>query len=285
MLDRCDRVQVAVADCQRAAEGYRRLFGAEVARKDASRHLAARRLVLALGESEIELCEPDGAGRTQDFLSKWGESIMTAGYSTVDVDRLARRLEQLGATTVRDGDQLHIGPPDTPGMPMVISPSTYRVRVGRASFLYETTNTLVSDWRRAAAIYAGLFGLDPSGFSKIGSHRFAYEGTLTLFDPPNRLDRIELSQVTNPDSAMGRFVSRRGDSLYMAYVEVHDWPGVHAALMSNGVRWTPRGKDPAAEKDGGWVHPRELGGLLLGVSRTTLAWEWSGRKELVAPAA
>jgi hypothetical protein len=247
MLDRCDRVQVAVADCQRAAEGYRRLFGAEVARKDASRHLAARRLVLALGESEIELCEPDGAGRTQDFLSKWGESIMTAGYSTVDVDRLARRLEQLGATTVRDGDQLHIGPPDTPGMPMVISPSTYRVRVGRASFLYETTNTLVSDWRRAAAIYAGLFGLDPSGFSKIGSHRFAYEGTLTLFDPPNRLDRIELSQVTNPDSAMGRFVSRRGDSLYMAYVEVHDWPGVHAALMSNGVRWTPRGKDPAAE--------------------------------------
>jgi hypothetical protein len=163
----------------------------------------------------------------------------------------------------------------------VISPSTYRERVGRASFLYETTNTLVSDWRRAAAIYAGLFGLDPSRFSRIGSHRFAYEGTLTLFDPPNRLDRIELSQVTSPDSAMGRFVARRGDSLYMAYVEVHDWPGVHGALMSSGARWTPRGKDPAGEKDGGWVHPRGLGGLLLGVSRTTLAWEWSGRKELV----
>jgi len=281
MLDRCDRVQVAVADRRRAAEGYRRLFGAEPAREDASRHLSARRLILALGESEIELCEPDGAGRTQDFLSRWGESIMTAGYSTVDVDRLARRLEQLGVTAARDGEQLYLGPPDTPGVAFVISPSTYRERVGRASFLYETTNTLASDWRRAAAIYAGLFGLDPSRFSRIGSHRFAYEGTLTLFDPPNRLDRIELSQVTDTDSAMGRFVARRGDSLYMAYVEVHDWPGVHGALMSSGARWTPRGKDPAREKDGGWVHPRELGGLLLGVSRTTLAWEWSGRKELV----
>lgn len=282
MLDRCDRVQVAVIDRHKAAEGYRRIFGAETAREDSSRHLGAKRLILALGESEIELCEPDGAGRVGDHLAKWGESLMTAGYSTVDVAALERRLDQLGVTTVREGEQLYFGPPHTPGVPFVISPSTYRPRVGRASFLYETTNTLVSDWRTAAAIYSGLFGLDPSRFSKIGSHRFAYEGTLTLFDPPNRLDRIELSQVTGPDSAMGRFTARRGDSLYMAYVEVHDWPGVHAALMDSKSRWTPRGKDAATERDGGWVHPKELGGLLLGVSRTTVAWEWSGRKHLVA---
>jgi hypothetical protein len=135
MLDRCDRVQVAVADRHRAASGYRRLFDAEVARDDVSRHLGAKRLVLALGESEIELCEPDGAGRTQDFLARWGESIMTAGYATVDVERLARRLEQLGVSIAREEDQLYLGPPDTPGVPFVISPSTYRPRVGRASFL------------------------------------------------------------------------------------------------------------------------------------------------------
>ena len=40
----------------------------------------------------------------------------------------------------------------------------------------------------------------------------------------------------------------------------------------------------ATDPDGGWVHPKELHGLLLGVSRTGLAWDWSGRKELV-PAA
>ena len=35
-----------------------------------------------MGESEFELCEPDGAGLTQDFLAKRGEGLMTAGYCT-----------------------------------------------------------------------------------------------------------------------------------------------------------------------------------------------------------
>jgi hypothetical protein len=191
MLDRCDRVQVAVADRKTVAERYRRLLGAEIAREDRSALLGARRLVLAVGESEIELCEPDGAGRTHDFLTRWGESIMTAGYSTVDIAGLTRRLDGLGVSYAYDGPQLHLGPPHTPNFPMVITPGTYRVRVGLASFLYETTSVLVTDWRLAAAAFTSLFDLDPTRFSKIGSKRFGYEGTLTLFDPPNRLDRIE----------------------------------------------------------------------------------------------
>jgi hypothetical protein len=165
----------------------------------------------------------------------------------------------------------------------VISESTYRPRVGPVSFLYETTNTLISDWRRVAAVYAGLFGLDPSRFSEIGSERFGYIGTLTLFDPPNRLDRIELSQVTDNVHAMGRFAHKHGDSLYMCYVEVHDWPNVRQRLLDANARYTPRGSDPVTDPDGGWIHPKELHGLLLGVSRTGLAWDWSGREELVPP--
>jgi hypothetical protein len=129
-----------------------------------------------------------------------------------------------------------------------------------------------------------LFGLDPTRFSEIGSGRFGYVGTLTLFDPPNRLDRIELSQVTDNIQAMGRFAHKQGDSLYMCYVETHDWPAIRERLLGAGARYTPRGSDPVTDPDGGWVHPRELHGLLLGVSRTGLAWEWSGRKDLV-PAA
>jgi hypothetical protein len=166
----------------------------------------------------------------------------------------------------------------------VISESTYRPRIGPVSFLYETTNTLASDWRRVAAVYAGLFGLDPARFSEIGSERFGYVGTLTLFDPPNRLDRIELSQATDDVHAMGRFVKKHGDSLYMCYVEVHDWPAVRGRLLEADARYTPRGSDPATDPDGGWVHPKELHGLLLGVSRTGLAWDWSGREELVPSA-
>jgi hypothetical protein len=142
----------------------------------------------------------------------------------------------------------------------------------------------VSDWRRVAAVYAGLFGLDPARFSEIGSERFGYIGTLTLFDPPNRLDRIELSQVTDDVHSMGRFAKKHGDSLYMCYVEVHDWSAVRGRLLEANARYTPRGSDPAIDPDGGWVHPKELHGLLLGISRTGLAWDWSGRKDLVPPA-
>ena len=142
----------------------------------------------------------------------------------------------------------------------------------------------MTDWHRVAAVYAGLFGLDPTRFSEIGSDRFGYIGTLTLFDPPNRLDRIELSQVTDNIQSMGRFAHKHGNSLYMCYVETHDWPALRDRLLAANARYTPRGSDPATDPDGGWVHPKELHGLLLGISRTGLAWEWSGREDLV-PAA
>ena len=284
MLDRCDRVQIAVHDAGKAAQRYGQLLGSEIARHDHSRRLGAKRTILAVGESEFELCEPDGTGLTQEFLAKRGEGLMTAGYCTADLDGMVKRWEGLGVPYHREGEQLYLGSDATFGLPMVISQSTYRKRVGPVSFLYETTNTLISDWRRVAAVYAGLFGLDPSCFSAIGSERFGYVGTLTLFDPPNRLDRIELSQVTDNVHPMGRFAHKHGDSLYMCYVEVHDWPNVRGRLLEANARYTPRGSDPATEPDGGWVHPKELHGLLLGVSRTGVAWEWSGREDLVPPA-
>ncbi len=130
-----------------------------------------------------------------------------------------------------------------------------------------------------------MFGLDPARFSPISSKRFGYEGTLTLFDPPARLDRIELSQTfADRPGAMRRFVERRGgDSLYMCYIETHDFDALKARLLEAGAALIPRGPDIAVERDGLWVHPKSLHGMLLGVSRTTLAWEWSGRPELVEP--
>ena len=78
----------------------------------------------------------------------------------------------------------------------------------------------------------------------IRSERFGYVGTLTLFDPPRRLDRIELSQVVAPESAMGRWVGRRGDSLYMGYLESDDVAGIVARCAARGARFTARGGRP-----------------------------------------
>ena len=139
--------------------------------------------------------------------------------------------------------QFYIPPMYTFGLPIVISPPVLRYRVGPVSFLYEVTHTLLSDWQKVAACHAGLFGLDPQRFSFIKSDRFGYEGTLALFNPPDRLDRIELSQVKNQESAMGRWGFKRGDSLYMCYCETHDIEGIISRLEKTGSRWTARGEN------------------------------------------
>ncbi len=283
MLERVDRIQMAVRDRRQAAATFSAVLGAEAVRESASAHLGARRLVLALGESEVELCEPNGPGRAARHLDRWGEGLMAAGFAVRDMRVLHARLSGLGVAFSEDDGQTYLEPADTVGMPVVLSSTRPRRRAGLARQLYEVTNTIVSDWRAAAQRFTALFGLDPSRFSPIKSDRFGYVGTLTLFDPPGRLDRIEISQVVDPGSAMGRFTAKRGDSLYMCYLEVDELEPLIARLDARGDRWTPRGPEPAAERDGLWVHPGALHGLLLGVSRTTLAWEWSGRPELVVP--
>ena len=61
-----------------------------------------------------------------------------------------------------------------------------------------------------------------------------------------------------------------------------DMPALRVSLERHGCRFTPRGPDPGTERDGLWIHPGALCGLLLGVSRTTVGWEWSGQPARVA---
>lgn len=282
-MDRVDRVQIVVTSADKASTTFSRLLGAEIVNQKPSKYLAAKRTILALGESEIELCEPDGAGRAADFLTARGEGLMTAGLCCAKPARLLRRLQALNFNVVEDEGQLYLPGSQHFGVPFVISETVPRNRVGPVSFLYEVTNTLVSDWRIAAAHFAGVFGLDPCRFSRITSDKFGYDGTLTLFDPPNRLDRIEISQVVREDVHMARWTQRFGDSLYMSSCETHDIENLVERFLTAGVRWTPMGKSKKEERDGFWSHPADLHGFLLGVSRTTVAWDFSGRPEFVDP--
>lgn len=281
MLERVDRIQLAVTDAAETARAFQEILGAEPAREEPSDHLNAQRTVLTLGESEIELCAPRGAGIVRAHLDRWGPGLLTAGFSVASAAALRARLFAEGVEFTKEGEQTYLEPAETAGMRVVLSPDAGSRRLGLVSHLYEVTNTLVSPWQDAAERYTRLFGLDPSRFSPITSERFGYAGTLTLFDPPGRLDRIEISQVTRPDTAMGRWAARRGDSLYMCYAETEDVGAIVRRLTRRGARFTPRGGDPLAERDGLWIHPSALGGLLLGISRTTVAWEWSGRPERV----
>ena len=222
MLERVDRVQLVVKDRQAAARTFGEVLGAQPAREVPSAYLGATRLILAVGSSEVELCEPSGPGPAADHLRSQGEGLMTAGFSTRDMAALRANLERHGCRFAAEGTQVYLEPSETLGMRVVVTPDAARPAVGHVRHLYEVTNTLISDWRAAADRYTRIFGLDPSRFSPIASERFGYVGTLAMFNPQDRLDRIEISQVTNSKSAMGRWVARRGDSLYMCYVEADD---------------------------------------------------------------
>ena len=277
MLKRVDRMLLAVRDRQAAADTFQAILGAERVREDGSRLLAARRMVVQAGTSEFELLEPNGDGPVAEHLERWGEGIFAVGFSTADLSALGGRLSEQGVDYAEEDGRLWIASDLTPGMNVVLSPHAERSPVGLIKWLYEVTN-IVDDHERAAGFYADAFGLDTEKFSPIHSERYGYSGRLLLFNPPQQLDRIELSQITEPSLAMGRFAARRGQSIYMGYVETDDVAAVQRRLEERGGRYTGRSDDPNPERL--FIHPTALHGMLMGVSRTNLAWSWSGRPEL-----
>jgi catechol 2,3-dioxygenase-like lactoylglutathione lyase family enzyme len=277
MLKRVDRMLLAVRDREAAADTFGALLGAERVRERKSPALGALATVVQAGTSEFELLEPDGEGIASSHLERWGEGIVGVGFSSDRLSELGARLNDQGVVHSEDDGRLFIAADQTPGMNIVLSEFEERTPVGAITWLYEVTN-VVDDHERAAEFYTRTFGLDPSRFSPIASERYGYTGQLTLFDPPARLDRIELSQITEPSLAMGRFHSRRGQSIYMGYVETENVSEVQRRLEDRGARYAGRSDDPNPE--GLFIHPTALHGMLMGVSRTNLAWSWSGHPEL-----
>ena len=285
MLERVDRMLLAVHDRARAVDTFVRLLGAVPRHESESLALAGHGTVLALGESELELWEPSGPGAVAVRLDKLGEGLLFAGYATRRLGELADRLVSRGVAFERADERLYLPATSTFGFPMVISPWAERTGAGPVGFFYEATNALDTDWQVVAARYADLFALDMRNFSPIASERWGYAGTLTLFDPATRLDRIELSQTFAGNAgAMRRFVERRGgDALYMCFAEARDFIGLRDRLLAGGATLTARGNDLANERDTLHVHPKNLHGMLLGISRPGFAWTWSGQPARVPP--
>jgi hypothetical protein len=77
---------------------------------------------------------------------------------------------------------------------------------------------------------------------------------------------------------MGRYHRKRGDSLYMFFIETDDVDALADRLESRGARFAPRPKDKAGMPEL-FIHPTAFLGVLVGVSRTEHAWLWSGDPE------
>lgn len=271
MLTRVDRLQLAVPDRSAAARGWTDILGAVHDRDDRVDALGARRSSYRLGAGFVELLEPDGAGPIAVAISRRGPHLFAGGVATPEIGAVASRLRSKGMDVEVSDGQLHLS---AYGVPLVVSAEEAALDpVGLVDTLYEITD-LRADHRAAVARYADLFALDTSAFVPISSSGYGYEGVLTLFHDA-RLHRLEVITANDADKTMGRFHSKWGDVLYMCYVEVPDVGAIHHRAAELNAPNT------ANLPDGMFLHPGALGGVMLGVSRRTVAWSWSGHPERV----
>jgi hypothetical protein len=286
VLTQIDRLQMVVPDAASAAEGWMRLLGAEPEGEAPLRCLAARRVFYRLGTGFVEFLEPDGAGPVADALSQRGAHLFSIGAATPDLAALAARLEQQGASPERESGQLHLGPEATGGrgFRIVVSSEAERPRVGAIDTFYEVTH-LVDDAEAATAHAARLFGLDSRAFVPIESEQYGYAGSLTLFHP-ERLHRFEVIHPHDRQKTMGRFHERFGESLYMAFAETDATADIEERARAVGAGMTPdvpADQRPGHGPDTLFLHPSALGGMMLGLSRRSFAWSWSGSPDRVEP--
>jgi len=288
MLTSIDRVQMAVPDAQAVAAKWQAILSAEPAGQDRVSALSARRLSLRLGRGRVELLEPDGAGPVADAVGRRGAHMFAAGAASPDLPALMHHLRARGCAAIEEGGQVLLDAEGTgiPGLRLVLSPAEDLPPVGDIDFFYEAT-LLAPDHRGDTAKFAGLFGLDTEAFVPITSERFAYTGTLTLFHP-DRLHRFEVIAPTDMGSTMGRFLARMGPVLYMAFAETPNLLAIERriASLSDPARPgmtvdRPEGRADDRPADQIWVHPPTLGGMMLGLSRPSMAWQWSGHPERV----
>ena len=277
MLTRIDRVQITAHDAAAVASRWVELLDARIARRDSIAVLGAERIVIAVGNAEVEILQPTAPGSVARHLAAGG-GVFAAGVATKNIHHVRRRLAEAGIVPTQIGQQFFVdaGRLSIPGLSLIISADVERPRVGLMSNLYEVTH-LTDEPGRAADAIARLFELDANNFVPIRSEAFGYDGTLTLFDR-NALDRIETIDPFNRSKTMGRYFSRFGPSLYMCYGETDRLPDIRERLKRLAPNdWT--GSDEDA--NGLFVHPKALGGVMLGVSRTTYGWTWSGHPERV----
>ncbi len=285
MLKTIDRIQIAVPDADEAATGWISLLGAQPHSTDRVRALGAKRTTLRLGRSEIEFLEPDGAGSIDTALKKRGRGhLFAGGASTHDLSQTVAHLRTQGIEVALEGNQAYLNPSKALGVPfpLTLSPVADRPNVGAIDFLYEVT-LLAHDAPGVSARLAKLFNLNDSNFVPIASDHFDYSGILTLFSRDD-LHRFEVICPRSNQSTMGRYLERQGEAFYMCFAESRDLLGIEQRAKSAGAGITvdrPAGRRADRPADQMWLHPPSLGGVMLGLSRPTMAWKWSGHPERV----
>ncbi len=285
MLKTIDHIQLATPNARETATGWQKFIGAEFLDEGRVNALGAKRIRFRIGTSVVEFLEPDGPGPVEKAIKSRGRAhLFAAGITSDKFDDVIDRLEKKGVNAVVDQGQAFFDASDFIGAQgrMVLSSYEERPAVGNAEYFYEAT-LLTEDTSGVVSRIADLFGLDQGNFVPIDSEHFEYGGTLTLFDS-NELHRFEVIEPFPGEQTMRRFFERTGSSYYMAFVQSDVLLTIEREVGASGLGVTinrPEDRDGDITPDELWVHPPALGGMMLGMSRPSMAWTWSGYPDRV----
>lgn len=260
MIERTDRLVLAVPNAQAAAEDFSALFDTEIVDVQPDEVCNATRTTLQWGRDQLELLEPTGDGPAAAFLQDSRMGIFAGGFSLGDPAALAARLEEGGIVVHQQTDERFLVlPGDLNGTGVVLSRTESRDRVGLNDKIWQITYA-VPDLASAVERYTALFSLNDAFTNFYTSDRFGYEGAITWFDARDGglLDSLEYLEPNDPSKAVARFVEHNGAGIYMASIETEDIPRIKARVTETGEGW--QGTD-----FGGFIHPRRTHGLLLGL--------------------
>ena len=121
----------------------------------------------------------------------------------------------------------------------------------------------VKDLSAANELYANLLGTESYKTESVAS-----EGVNTSFFRIGE-SKIELLQATNPESAIAKFIEKRGEGIHHVAFEVADIKAEMERLKAEGfILLNEEPKHGADNKLVCFVHPRSTGGVLVELCMT-----------------
>lgn len=284
MLEGMNRVVLVAADAAAAGAGWETFLDAQPAGSSLRPALGARAHHWRLGDGWVEILVPDGAGIVSEALEARGPHLFGGGFTTPDMAAFAAHLDALGVAPLWDGERLVLDEAATGvrGLRVFVDRLDPQPPVGLIDTFYELTD-LVADAEGETSRAARVLGLETSAFQAIASEPYGYHGTLTLFRD-DRLDRLEMITPNRPGTTMHRFFERTGGGLYMCFAESGQLAEIERRVRQANAAHTAVPAEAERDALGAhtlFLHPKTLGGMMLGLSRRSYAWTWSGHPERV----
>ncbi|HKS97841.1 MAG TPA: methylmalonyl-CoA epimerase [Terriglobia bacterium] len=116
----------------------------------------------------------------------------------------------------------------------------------------------VESLARAVPIFTTLLGRGPDSEEVVDDQKVR----VVVFSVGE--SRIELLEATSPDSAVARFISKRGQGIHHLTLSVDDLAATLAELEQKGIRLVDREpRTGAAQERIAFLHPSSTAGVLI----------------------